>query len=697
MSLATFNHPLLRMQWRKNWTDAWKWDVGTVGIGPWENAGGNKTGSATFLSVDADKDNRESGAAVCPLFRTCYVRIVSRARLTDGTTPAKIYWSGCIAEEQPELRGGQPADTLASGARKSRIARKHWTALGYGGLLAGVDLGRVWRGCSSSDAGIRALESLVRFGYEKRPDDENRSGKRILYARRSAGIHTIWNVLYALLDWHLYEPNGSAEKIKRFPHWPTFEISGLTAALNLPVQDVQLSGTLLNAFAAILHPRRGLFFTAVPPPEDAPSGPISLRVQTFAETAIEITTPEGGTQTVPANDQILVLNAAVPHRSLKWSPTPSPRRLTIHGHRDVRIVSLRWSRTGGTEDGALARKWDSADDDHVGETDVKYMHLYRTWGIRSGWDGTVKGTAASTIPHRLTTAGSASIPDPVTGVVGTPDLVHGAGGLDGGLTTEGTDPFPEFGIEILDQIPMPSLATNVSEEVKPISEWLSASDGVLLDPHSPPLRPMAFVHHRGADTWERINVDISFPDARTVHLGSGAKDAAKIKALLAAADDDLVITCAIRMPSALAVGFIPDVAVDADVRCNADLRQTCNWAERIIVQSGTIFGFGLTGSPTAPTVHRSVRDDLTLLRATLALQRLSGERSAGAVYQDFAELDNSILPGQLITTAVVPGASGTYQKIGYLVTSVRYDPAAGPQAKTTAQIDTAQIDLDTIA
>lgn len=686
MSLATFNHPLLRMQWRKNWTDAWKWDVGTVGIGPWENAGGNKTGSASFLSVDADAANREAGAAICPLFRTCYVRLVSRTRLADGTTPAKIYWSGYIAEEAPDLRGGQPADTLSPGGRPSRIARKHWTALGYGGLLAGVDLGRVWRGCGTAGAGIRALESLVRFGYEKRPDDENRSGKRILYAQRGAGIHSLWNVLYALLDWHLYEPNGSGTKIKRFAHWPTFEISGLTDALNWKVQDVQLSGSLLDALAAILHPRRGLFFTAVPPPESTPNGPISLRIQTFAQTAISIAKPEGGTQDLPANDQPIVLNAAVPHRSLKWAPAPSPRRLTLHGHRDVRIVSLRWSRTGGTEDGALARKWDPADDSHTGETDVKYMHLYRTWGIRSGWDGAVKGTAADTIPHRLTTAGSA----------GTPDPVHGAGGLDGGLTVSGGDPFPEFGIEILDQIPMPSLATNASGEVKPISDWLSATSGIILDPHSPPLRPMAFVHHRGANTWEKINVEISFPDARTVHLGSGSKDAAKIKALLAAADDDLVITCAIRMPSALAVGFIPDVSATADVRCNADQRQTCSWAERVVVQSGTIFGFGLTGSPTAPTADRSVRDDVGLLRATLALQRLSGERSAGAVYQDFAELDTSILPGQMVTKVAVPGASGQYQDIGYLVTSVRYDPAAGPQAKTTAQIDTAQIDLDTI-
>ena len=686
MSLAAFINPNYRLQYRKLWSDPWKWDTGTACVaGPWETAGGNKTGSATFLSYDTEAHNREVGAAVCPLRRNWFVRICGRTRLSNGTDPEKVYWTGYLAEEDRTQMGGQPESTLAAGARRSRITAVQWTALGLGGLLANVDLHRVWRGCGAASAGIRSLESLVRFGYEKRPDDENRGGKRILYGRRSAGVHSLWNLIVALLDWHLYEPNGSGAKIARFPHWPAFEIGGLTAALEWPIRDVVMGGNILEALAGILHPRRGLFFVAEPP-ITAASGPVTLMVQTFAQTPVSISLPGGGTQEIPANTQRTELVVDVPHRSLQWAPPPSPRRLTLHGHRDVRIVSLRWSRTGGTEDGALARRWDTADDSKAGDTHIDYTHVYRTWSIRQEWDGTVKGTTTTTLPHRLTTRGSAGAPDPV----------NGAGGLDGGQTTSGSDPFPEFGLEFLSQIPMPSQATNVSAEVKPISEWLSAGS-VTLDEHSPPLRPMAFVHHRGADTWQRLNVEISFPDARTVRLGSGPKDAAKIKAALSLADDDLVLTCAVLMPSALAVSYIPDVAAAADVQISADRAHTVSWAERIVVQAGTVFGLVAGAAPTAPTVDRVVRDDTGLLRSTLLLQRLGGERSAGAVFTDFAEVNASLKPGQMVTQASVPGPSGTYISIGYLITSIRCDPADGSQPKTIAQIDTAQIDLEAIA
>jgi hypothetical protein len=686
MSLAAFLNPNLRLQYRKRWSDPWLWDAGTAAVaGPWEHAGGNKTGSATFLSYDTEADNREVGAAACPLRRGWFVRICNRTRATNGTDPTKIYWTGFLAEEERVQMGGQPEWTLNPGARKSRIASVQWTALGLGGLLANIDLHRVWRGCGSSSAGLRALESIVRFGYEKRPDCENRGYARSLYAKRDASVWTLWDLLEGLLTWHLYDPNGASAAIPRFPHWPIFQIGGLTSALNWPVRDVTLGGNLFEAMAAILHPRRGLFFTAEPP--TAVSGPVTLRVQTFAQAAVSIPLPEGGTQEIPANTLPVTLSADVPHRSLQWAPPPSPRRLTLHGHRDVRIISLRWSRTGGTEDGALARRWDTADDSKAGDTHIDYTHVYRTWSIRSGWDGTVKGTTSSVLPHRLSTFGSA----------GTPDPVHGAGGLSGGATTSGTDPFPEFGLEFIDQIPMPSQATNVSGEVKPISDWLSGASGITLDEHATPLRPMAWVHHRGANTWEKLNFEISFPDARTVRLGGGSKDAAKIKAKLSLADDDLVLTCAVLMPSAMAVSYIPDVAADADVQISADRAHTVSWAERIVVQAGTVFGLVTGAAPTAPTNDRTVRDDTGLLRSTLLLQRLGGERSAGAVYTDTAEIDTSIQPGQMVTQASVPGASGTYIPIGYVVTSVRYDPADGPQPKTIAQIDTAQVDLEAIA
>jgi hypothetical protein len=694
MSLATFAHPNLRLQYRKLWSDPWKWDTGTAGIvGPWETAGGNKCGSATFLSYDTEAPNREDKAPACPLRRNWFVRICSRARQSDGTLPAKVYWTGFLSEEERVPMGGQPEDTLAKGAPKSRITAVQWTALGLGGLLANVDLHRVWRGCGTASAGIRSLESLVRFGYERRPDDENRGGKRILYSRRDAGTWSLHDLVVALLDWHLYEPNGSGAKVARFPHWPAFQLGGLTAALEWPVRDVTLGGNLFEALAAILHPRRGLFFTAEAPPNPSASpaendsSPVTLRIQTFAQTAVTIPLPGGGTQDIPANTAPITLAADVPHRLLRWAPPPSPRRLTLHGHRDVRIISLRWSRTGGTEDGALARRWNTADDSKAGDNHIDYTHVYRTWSIRQEWTGGVKGTTATTLPHRLTTLGSA----------GTPDAVHGAGGLDGGLTTSGSDLFPEYGIEFLDQIPMPSQATNPSGEVKPISDWLSATATITLDEHSTPLRPMAFVHHRGADTWERLNVEISFPDARTVRLGSGPKDATKIKAKLSLADDDLVITCAIHMPSALAVSYIPDVLPAADVQISADRAHTVSWAERIVVQAGTVFGLVAGAAPTAPTADRTVRDDTGLLRSTLLLQRLTGERSAGGVYTDNAEIDTGIKPGQMITQATVPGPSGTYIALGYLVTSVRCDPADGPQPKTVVQIDTAQIDLEAIA
>ncbi len=682
MSQAVFNHPTLRLQYRKKWSDPWKWDNGTAGIGPWERAGGNKMGSATFVSYDTTAGAREEGAGVCPLRQGWFVRICSRTRATDATTPSKVYWTGFLGEPETDTYGGTSATKLSP---ESRIKRVTWPAYGISGLLAGIDLHRVWRGCGTETSAVRHLEGAVRFCWEKRPDDENRGGKRILYARRDAGVHSLHNIIVAILDWHLYDINGSGEKVARFPHWPAFELSGLTDALEWPLRHVELGGTVLDALAGILNPRRGLFFTAqVPGISESQTGPVKLRIQTFARNEITVSLPEGGTQTIPAAAPTVDLVANVPHRRIAWSPAPAPRRLTIQGHRDVRVVSLRWKRTGGTEVGALTRAWNSSDDSKAGNIEVEHQHVFRTWSLRSGWDGTCEGTTAEILQTNPATAGSA----------GSPDAMHGASGRTGVLDGAVSQPFPEFGVELLDQIPIPSQATNPSGEVVAFKEWINGTANVTLDERAAPMRPMAFVVT--GSTWMQLNVTIAFPDARTIRLGNGPKDAAKIAAALADSSSSLVITCAIIMPEALAVSYIPDVAADADVQVAADRCRFLPWAERITLHKGTVMGLNPEAAPTAPAGHRIARDDVGSLRSTLMLARLSSERSAGGVYTDMAEMDTSIEPGQFVGQASVPGNDGTYIDIGYVITSVRYDPGEGAPYKTQATLDTAAIDMEPI-
>lgn len=683
MSLSVFQQQPFRLQYRRRWADPWLWDFGTAGIGPWEIAGGNRVGSAVFTSITASAAAREEGAAVCPLRQGWFVRICSRARQSDGTLPQKVYWTGYLGEPETSHLGGNPA---TKSARESIITTSTWPGIGLAGLLAAIDLHRVWRGCGAASSSIRHLEGIVRFCHQRRPDDDIRGGKRLLYAKRGAGTHTLHNILAAILDWHLYDLDGSGAKVARFPHWPAFTLTGLTDALEWQLSDVDLGGSLLEAIAGILNPRRGLFFSAKPPGiSEVQTGPVQLVVQTFARSPIVVSLPDGGTQTIPAASSTTSLVADVPHRQLTWAPAPAPRRLTIHGHRDVRIVSLRWKRSGGTETGALARRWDSADDAQAGSTKIEHQHVYRTWGIRQEWDGTCEGTTADLLPTNPTTYGS----------TGAGDALHGAGGRTGELTTSGHLPFPEFGIEFLDHIPMPSQATNASNQIIALKEWINGTGAVTLDELAAPLRPMAFTVK--GTTWTRLNVAISFPDARTVQLGSGPKDAIAIKAALPDETYSLVITCAIVMPEALCVSYIPDVAADADTLIGADRCRHLPWAERIVLHKGTVCGLNPGAAPTAPATDRTVRDDTGALRSTLALCRLSGERSAGGIYVDAAELDTSLEPGQLVKQATMPGAAGTYMDIGYLITSVAYDPSPGAAFKTRATLDTAIIDMDPIA
>lgn len=681
--MDSFLAQTLRIQYRRRWQDPWVWDTGTVGVGPWKLGGGNRMGSAVFTSIDASATHREEKAAACPLRSGWFVRICDRVRNTDGT-PTKVHWTGQLQEPEHEHLGG-----VAGGGStpSSSIKVVTWRAIGPAGMLANIDLHRVWRGCGTDSTGIRHLESLVRFGYQKRPDDENRAGKRTLYGYRTSGVHTLHNLLTALLDWHLYDIDPAGAKVARFAHWPEFQLAGLTTALEWPVRDIESGGSVFDALVSILHPRRGLFFTVEAPGlSDPASGPMKVQVQTFARTVQTIPLPGGGTQTIPAAQRQTALVANVPHRKLTWAPPPCPRLLTLHGQRDVRIVSLHWSRSGGMEVGALARKWNAADDAQAGQTEVEYGHVFRTWGIRQGWDGSCRGTTLENLPRNPVTAGS----------LGAPDALHGAGGATGEVTTSGSSLWPEFGIEILDQIPMPGTATNTSGDILSIKRWVDAESGVLLDKQAIPLRPSAYIL-RASGVWESLNVAITFPDARTIQLGSGPKDAALLRSKLANEADQLVITCAIIMPSALCVSYIPPVAADAEQLVNADRCRQIPWAERIILQRGTVIGLNPGLAPTAPTTDRTVQDDVGGLRATLQLARLNGERSAGGVYIDRAELDTSVQPGQFVINAEMPGPSGTYLDIGYVISEVAYNPAPDAEFRTQAILDTAVIDMEPIS
>jgi hypothetical protein len=681
MSLEVFTHGNLRLQYRKSWAEAWKWDPGTAGIGPWENAGGNKTGSATFRSFTTSAAMREAGAAACPLRQGWFVRICSSARETNGTTPKKVHWTGYLGEPETVSYGGTPSYRTSP---ESRIDQVTWPGIGLAGLLDGLDLHRVWRGCGSDSNKIRHLESLVRFGFEKRPDDENRGGKRILYARAGAGIHSLHNIIVALLDWHLYDIDASGQKVARFPHWPAFELSGLTDALEWPLRNVELGGTVLDALAGMIHPRRGLFFHAVPPAiSENQSAAVKLKIQTFAKDPVTVVLPQGGTQTIPAASPTVSLIANVPHRRLSWAPAPAPRHLTIQGNRDVRIVSLRWKRSGAAETGALARKWNQADDGKAGSAEVEHGNVFRTWTIRSGWDGTCEGTTAEMIPSKADTAG----------MLLTPDAQHGAGGRTG-LLIAGATMFPEYGVELLDQIPMPNAATNPSGSIVAIKDWINAVANVTLDEFAPPMRPVVYTVK--GTTWTKLNVGISFPDARTIRLGNGPKDAGLIKGSLPDDSTDLVITCAIVMPEALAVSYIPAVSPDADVQIGADRCRQLPWAERVTLHKGTVMGLNPGAAPTAPTGHLTVRDDVGSLRSTLGLCRMASERSAGGIYTDLADIESYVEVGQFVTNASVPGNDGRYIDMGYVITSVRHDPAEGAPYRTQATIDAAMIDMEPI-
>lgn len=673
-----------RIQYRRLWTGTWTDDVGTVAINPWTRSCGNRTGGFTLISRTTAYRNREADATACPLDAGYFVRIVERPRRQGdgGNRTDRIHMTGWVRDKTVTPMGASNG-AAGSATLGSRIDRVEWNCLGLSGLLAQIDLGRYWCGLGDNVEHSIGMLGIPTFGADRRPDRDHRLAGNVLYGRRGADKWTLFKLLEALLQWHLGQAGGAGSW--RYPHWPEFRLSGLTDALDWPVEDVHLTGKLSDAITAIANPRRGLTWR-IDEPNDlsvAYKGHVNLRIMSTLQEPITVTLPGGaGTKVLPASTSLVHLSATEPHTRLQFGSSTVPRRLTYRGRRRVAIVNLRWSRdSGGVENGALARTWLAADDGQAGDPQPKYGRVFRSFTLRPGWTGGVLGTAAGSL---------AGTPE-VAGSTGSPNPIHGAGGLTGTLTAGGS--FPDLAAKILDQIPMPASATNAAKAIVPISDWLSGTTGVVLDDAAEPLRPQVFVHHRaGAGSWQKLNVSVSVTDQRTVQIGSGPKDAAFIAGSLSAVTDDLVVLLAVESPYALAVSHEP--VIDPDGRqIGADVQRTADWCEAISILGGTVLGLDASGAPIAAPSLLSVRDDTGSLRSILMLARPYGERSADATWEDRLNVSNSPEAGGLVVNcARLTESTTVYESIGYIVTAVTCHPSMG----TVATIEAAEVDLESI-
>ena len=679
----------LTIQWRRSWMDPWTWDLGTVAIGPFSIGGGNTIGACTLISLDTAAGNREAGAMKCPLQQGYFVRVVSKDRLiSDSATlgrkrgdPVQVFASYWLAESSIEALGGQASNNATAGQRlaESRVEQVTWSGIGLLGLLGQIDLHRFWAGCGSDY--FTAVLGTPAWSLNRRNDRSARPpGLNCLYGKVGAGAWTADVMLAEALRWHLYDVDQGGNLKKRFPHWPDFVLSNCTQALSFPVEDVHASGTLLDLVLGLIHPRRGTICTADIPQD--PNAAVNLRIDSLLRNPITVPLPDSTTMTLPASNYgYAVLKATDPHTSLNWGPQPPPRRLTLLGRRSVAIVSLRWSLDSlSNENGALTRGWLAADDSHAGSIDVQYDHVFRRFRLRPGWTGDATGTTQISLTGMHARSGSN-------------DPIHGEQGMTGQILGGSTSTFPELSLEFIDQIPCPALAIATGTSVQhPLKDWLSATTGIILDKTAEMMRPMAFIHHRGANAWERVDTQISFPDPRTVVLGSGPSDARALKSRMSRDSDDLVITCAVALPYPLAVSYEPKINPSKQL-LSADRVRRIDWAERIVVRQGTVMGLDLDQKPVASTVDRTVRDDVGTLRAMLALMRPAGERAASAVFTDRLNLRADLNPGQLIQQVELPRMDNYDVDINYVITEVQYDPSLENYG-TQVTIELPAVDLE---
>ena len=670
--------PTLRLQYRHTWQDPWVTDIGTVAIGKWKKGSGNQVGGCDLASWETPDTTGQNGArealgTPCPLRSGDFARVIEVNRATNGKvtvpdTPV-VHWTGYLQGRNFEQLGRQSQeDEFQLGYDLRRVK---WTALGLGGLLAGIDLFRSW-GVGSGAGQPKGLMGPLVFTpgrIRNRPSD--------VATAYQIGFHSKsdpWDaraLIEGVMMWHLYEPGSSGPGSPRYPNWPVFQLTGLTDMLAYEVRDVMATGNLIDLLVALINPRRGATMVFEEPlPSDAPSGPVNIRILSMLTNPVTITIPAsegGGTLTLPAsNRQIDTLTTSAPHRRVTVNQETLGRRLTVLGEKGaIAILNLRWSRNGsGVETGQLIRggSWKPTDDNTTLSESPKFSDIWRTFTINPNWDGTITTGSLATGANTL----------------GTNDSVHplyGAGGLSGTRTIGGI--FAPANVTLLDHLPLPSAAIDPSGNKVDLVTWMGAPTASRLDFLAPPLRPRVWAHDRTSNVWTELQVQIAMTGPCTIQLGSTFQDAYKIKGALSASNNvDLVILCAVVEPQAFAVSYEPKTPGATDPPIAGDQLRRCPWAEYTWIAADTCVGMTPTKLPVKSPAMVQVRDDTALLQLSLGLMRPRGERSSEIVVMDNLSLNSLPEVGSLLTQFDV-GGDGTYIPVGYVVTSVESDPTPG--------------------